>query len=134
MHNGIVQEISGDCMKVKIIQTSACASCKVASQCHASERKEKIVDVYNVSDASDYQVGQNVKVIASSQTGANAVLLAFGIPFLILVGAVFGCSRLTSDEPTMALAGLISLIPYYIILYLARDRIRQKFAFSVKRS
>jgi sigma-E factor negative regulatory protein RseC len=133
MHSGIVQEVTGDCMKVRIIQTSACASCKVASQCHAAESKEKTIDVYDVEDAATYHVGESVKVIASAQTGMHAVVLAFGIPFLILVGVVFAASRLTDDEPTMALAGLTALIPYYIVLYLARDRIRQKFSFHVTR-
>ena len=131
-HNGVIESINDGHIKVKIVQTSACASCKVAAQCHASDRKEKIVDVYHVEGQS-YRVGEEVKVIASASTGMNAVVIAFVVPFIIMVAAVFVCSRLTDDEIIAAMAGVVSLIPYYIGLFLLRDRIRERFAFTLEK-
>lgn len=132
-HSGVVDKIESDCVKVRIVQSSACSSCNAARLCNAAEKKEKIVDVYNVSP-SEFNIGDNVSVVASSQVGMNAVLLAFGIPFIILVAVIFLVSRFSSDEPVMALSGICSLIPYYIILYLNRHRMQEKFSFTIEKS
>lgn len=131
-HDGIVDHVEGNCLKVRVLQTSACASCKVAGHCHSSEGKEKLIDIYGVEDIEKYSKGDHVTVVASSKTGANAVLLAFVIPFVIMVGMVFLVSRFTSDEPIMALSGILCLIPYYIVLFMMRDRLRRKFSFSIE--
>lgn len=131
-HSGVVDKIEAECVKVRIVQSSACSSCNAARLCNAAEKKEKIVDVYNVRP-SDYNVGETVMVVASSRVGMNAVLLAFGIPFILLITVVFLVSRLTDEEPLMALAGICSLIPYYIILYLNRHRMQEKFSFTIEK-
>ena len=83
-HAGVIERIEGDSIKVRIVQTSACAACKVASHCNASESKVKIVDVF-CSDNSTYQVGQEVVVWASKDVANKALFLGFGVPFLLLV-------------------------------------------------
>ena len=91
-----------------------------------------MIDVYHVNDIHSYHVGDTVQVIASQRIAMNAVLLAFGIPFLIMISAIFITSRLTTDEALMAIVGLLSLIPYYILLYLFRQKIVKTFSFTVK--
>ncbi|MBQ9222847.1 MAG: SoxR reducing system RseC family protein [Prevotella sp.] len=132
LHKGTVKAIEKDKLTVQISQTSACAACKAAGHCSASESKEKIIDVYHVDDIHDYHVGDTVQVIASQRIAMNAVLLAFGIPFLIMIYAIFITSRLTTDEALMAIVGLLSLIPYYILLYLFRQKMVKTFSFTVK--
>ncbi len=58
-HSGVVEKIVGDCVRVRIVQTSACAACKVASHCNAAESKEKIVEV-SCANSADYKTGQQV--------------------------------------------------------------------------
>ena len=88
-HKGIVKAIEKDKITVQISQSSACAACKAAGHCSASESKEKIIDVYHVNDINTYRVGDAVDVIASQRIAINAVLLAFGIPFLIMISVIF---------------------------------------------
>ena len=132
-HSGIVDKIEDDCVKVHIVQSAACSSCNAARLCNAAEKKEKIVDVYNVVP-EDFSVGEKVTVVASSQVGMNAVLLAFGVPFLILVGVAFLTSRLTDKEPVVALVSICSLIPYYVALYFNRHRMQEKFTFTLEKT
>jgi sigma-E factor negative regulatory protein RseC len=40
--------------------------------------------------------------------------------------------QLVSDEGLAALAALLALLPYYGLLYLMRERIQQKMAFSIE--
>ena len=131
-HSGIVESISEGCVQVRILQASACAACKVAGHCHASESKEKIVDVLNVRDASRLKVGDSVIVSASRDVANSALLLGFGVPFLILVSVLFIMLKVVSDEGLAAITAILALMPYYGMLYLMRDRIQQKIAFSIE--
>jgi sigma-E factor negative regulatory protein RseC len=62
----------------------------------------------------------------------RALLLGFGVPFLILVSVLIIMLQLVADEGLAALAALSALLPYYGLLYLMRDRIQQKMAFSIE--
>ena len=128
-----MDKIEDECVKVRIVQSEACSSCKAARLCNAAEKKEKIVDVHNV-EPEDFRVGEKVIVVASSQVGMNAVLLAFGVPFLILVGVAFLTNWLTDKEPVVALVAICSLIPYYVVLYFNRYRMQEKFTFTLEKT
>ena len=140
-HSGVVESIQDGCVKVRIVQTSACAACKVASHCHsaspfgssknAAESKVKIVDVFGC-DTAKYTVGQEVTVWASKDVANRALLLGFGVPFLLLVGVLMITLRLTSDEGMAALMALGSLVPYYILLWLLRDSIQRQISFQIE--
>lgn len=123
--------MSGGCVKVRILQASACAACKVASHCHASESKEKIVDVF-CCDTAKYEIGQEVVVCASKDVAGRALLLGFGWPFLIMVGVLVVALYVFHNEGWAALCALLALVPYYLVLYLCRDRIGQKLTFSIE--
>ena len=129
-HLGVVDSIEGNCVKVRIIQTSACAACKVASHCNASESKVKIVDVFGC-DTAEYKAGQEVVVSASREVANRAILLGFGLPLLLLIGVLLMVLRWTGDEGMAALASLAALLPYYIVLWLLRDSIGQRVSFQI---
>ena len=130
-HSGIVERIQDGCVKVRIVQTSACAACKVASHCNAAESKVKIVDVLGV-DGRAYQAGQEVVVSASKDVTNRALLLGFGVPFLLLVCVLFVVLRLTQDEGIAALSAIGSLVPYYLLLWLLRDSIQRRISFQIE--
>jgi sigma-E factor negative regulatory protein RseC len=116
---------------VRIVQTSACAACKVASYCNAAESKEKIIDVF-CNSVAEYSVGQQVVVSTSGQVAAKALLWAFGVPFVLLMTVLVLVLLLTSNEGWAALSALVALIPYYIILWLFRDKMREQLAFQIE--
>ena len=130
-HSGVVERIEGDCIKVRIVQTSACAACKVASHCNAAESKVKIVDVFGC-DTTNYSTGQEVTVWASRDVANRALLLGFGVPFLLLVCVLLIALRLTANEGLAALWALGSLVPYYFALWLLRDRIQRGISFHIE--
>ena len=130
-HSGIIDSIMDDHVKVRIVQTSACASCQVAGHCNAAESKVKLVDVFGC-DTAKYTLGQQVTVWASKDVANRALLLGFGVPFLLLVCVLLLALRLTSDEGVAALVALGSLIPYYIILWILRDRISRQVSFHIE--
>ena len=130
-HSGIIKSIGEGCIKVQIVQTSACAACKVSSHCNAAESKVKIVDVFG-ADVAGYQEGQQVVVWASKDVANRALLLGFGVPFLLLVCVRMIALKLTSNEGIAALVALGSLIPYYLALWMMRDRIQRQISFHLE--
>ena len=129
-HSGIIESIDERCIHVRIVQTSACAACKVASYCNAAESKEKIVDVYK--PAGNLKVGDAVTVTASSQIATQALLYGFAYPFVLLVMVLVAVLWLTGNEATAGLSALAALLPYYGVLYLLRKRHREQFAFDIE--
>ena len=54
-HQGIVENINGSHVMVRIVQTSACAACSAKGHCASADTKEKMIDVIS-NDASSYPV------------------------------------------------------------------------------
>lgn len=130
-HSGTIESASEGCVKVRILQTSACGACKIAGHCHAAESKEKTVEVFD-ADASRFQVGQEVTVWASGNVASKALQLGFVMPFLLLIGVLVAVLYLTDSEGLAALAALGSLVPYYFWLWWRRDSIRQQISFHLE--
>lgn len=130
-HQGIVENINGSHLKVRIVQTSACASCSVKGHCTSADTKEKLIDVTDINAAS-YQVGDRVWVVGELSMGVMAVLLAFILPFLILVISLFVFMVVWNDELSSALCSLALLIPYYYIMWLNKSRMGKKFSFTIR--
>lgn len=116
---------------MRIVQASACASCKVADRCNASESKEKIVEVYD-EDTTRFSIGDNVVVSASQGTGFLAVFLSSVIPLFLLIVVLASVLAATGNEAWAALASLGGLVPYYLILYMFKDKIRSRLSFKIE--
>lgn len=130
-HLGIVENIQGSHLSVRIVQTSACAACSVKGHCSSADSKDKIIDIIDTAAAS-YQVGENVMVVGETSMGMQAVALAFIIPFVLLIFTLFLFMALIENELYAALLSLAVLMPYYYILWLNKTRLKQKFSFTIK--
>ena len=130
-HLGIVENIQGSHLSVRIVQTSACAACSVKGHCSSADSKDKIIDIIDTAAAS-YQVGENVMVVGETSMGMQAVALAFIIPFVLLIFTLFLFMALIENELYAALLSLAVLVPYYYILWLNKIRLKQKFSFTIK--
>ena len=130
-HLGIVENIQGSHLSVRIVQTSACAACSAKGHCSSADSKDKIIDIIDTA-ASSYRVGAKVMVIGETSMGMMAVVLAFIIPFILLIFSLFLFMALMENELYSALLSLAILIPYYFILWLNKTRLKQKFSFTIK--
>ena len=130
-HSGVIERIEGNRIKVRIVQTSACAACKVAGHCNAAESKVKIVDVLG-ADVARYQEGQGVTVWASKDVANRALVLGFGLPFLLMIVVLLAVLHFTHNEGVAALAALGSLLPYYLLLWWYRDSIQRGISFQIE--
>lgn len=131
-HAGVVDEVEGECVRVRILQSSACSACKVAAHCNASETKEKIIDVMD-ADASHYQKGDQVMVVADTAVGFRASLYGYLLPLILMVVTLVGVLAATHSEGLAALSALGILIPYYVLLFLMRNKLRNRLSFTLER-
>ena len=131
-HRGIVEKIDGSHVVVRIVQTSACSACSAKGLCNASESKEKQIDVYEVNPA--YRIGEEVVLCGSTSMGMKAVFLAFGIPVLLLLAALFVTMRITDGDALLAaIVALLAVVPYYVVLYLMKDKMNKTFSFVIEK-
>lgn len=130
-HNGVVDGVEEGCVRVRILQSSACSACKVAAHCNASETKEKIIEV-QVADTDRYQRGDSVIVVADTAVGFRASLYGYLLPLILMVVSLVAVLKITQSEGYAAMSALGILIPYYIGLYLLRNKLRNKLSFSIE--
>lgn len=131
-HAGVVDAVEEGCVRVRILQSSACSACKVAAHCNASETKEKIIDVMD-ADASHYQKGDQVMVVADTAVGFRASLYGYLLPLILMVVTLVGVLAATHSEGWAALSALGILMPYYVLLFLMRNKLRNRLSFTLER-
>lgn len=116
---------------MRIIQNSACASCKIAGHCQTAESKEKIIEV-TTPDYADFSVGDKVNVTESVGVGAKAVVFGFILPLALMMAAIISAiTAFDASEGVAALAGIASLLPYYLVLYFLRGYMKNIMGFGI---
>ncbi|MCD7935582.1 MAG: SoxR reducing system RseC family protein [Tannerellaceae bacterium] len=130
-HTGIIERIEGDSIFVRIVQQSACAGCHAKGMCSAADKKEKIIEVTDHSGT--FNVNEHVEVCGKTSLGLQAVFLAFVIPLILIVAALVTGHVMQWDEGINALTALLILLPYYCVLYLYREKLKNRFIFTLKK-
>lgn len=130
VHDGFIKRIDGDVLCVSIIAKSGCASCQLKGNCNLSDMEEK--EIYAEKNRSDYFVGQQVRIRMKESAGLKAVFFAYILPFLFMLAVMIVTSAITPDEGIIGIAAIVSLIPYYIVLYLFKNKIKKNFKYAVE--
>lgn len=131
-HEGVVESLSDSTITVAINQRSACAGCHAYGQCSAAESKVKQVEVLKANANCDCKVGDKVKVTATMGTGRTAVLFACIIPLVLMAITLVISSRLTDNDAISGTISLGVLLPYMLVLWLTRNKFRNKLTFSIE--
>ena len=129
-HEGIITKIEDSNIEIKILSRSACASCNIKGACNMSELQEKIITIPAPKD-KNLSIGQEVKISMGLRQANRAVIFAYVIPLIILVAMIFILSTLKIEEGLNALISIGTLIPYYMILFLFRNRLKRKFEYEI---
>ena len=89
-HCGEVVRVADNKVWVRMTVNSACSGCHARAVCGVDESKDKVVEVVT-SDAVAYSVGESVEVALESRSvGAKSVLLAYVVPFFVLLVVLVG--------------------------------------------
>ncbi|MBK9389144.1 MAG: SoxR reducing system RseC family protein [Bacteroidetes bacterium] len=128
-HKGIVQKSDNESVTVLITAESACKGCHAEGSCTLSGTEEKIIEV---KGSFDVRNGDTVTVMMKQSTGFNALFLGYLLPLVIVITLLILLAIMKYSELASGLLAISSLLPYYLILYLLRKRINDKFIFSLK--
>ena len=160
-HDGIIIALNEDgTALVRIVQTSACAACKAKAMCASAESAEKEMTVvllsdspmgYGVLDADkpllEYKVGDTVEVMVQQKMGWKAVVLAYLLPFFVMLAVMFvgnglldignGATGLLGDEAkreaVLGTVALCAMALYYLVLGMFKDKLQKEFSFTARK-
>ena len=130
-HEGIVLSTNGTTARVEIVQTSACSACKARSMCMSSESQSKEMDAIMLEPM---KIGDKVEVEVREKLAWKAVLLAYILPFIVMMGVIAGLDFATEwSEAVVGTLSLCGIAVYYIGLSFFKDRLQKQFVFTARK-
>ena len=129
-HSGIITEICADHIKVEIEKKDACAGCHSKDLCSLSHSTNKIIEIKKTN--SSYLAGDKVTVIMEQSSGYEAIVLGYIVPFFIILISLISLLNITHNERLSAILALIGVAPYYLGLYLLRNKLKKIFSLKIK--
>ncbi len=131
-HPGEVTKVEKGKITVLMHVLSACSSCKGHEKCAFVDKADKVVEV-KTSDWEKYSVGDSVIVSVNESLGLLAVLLAYLLPAIIIIGSVILISIITHSELLAAIIPIAVTVLYFFILYRVRGSLERKFSFGIEK-
>lgn len=129
---GIVIKKQEDKLVVKIEQKSTCSSCHARGACTSLDKKDKEIEIKS-KDTANYNIGDEVIITISTKLGMKAVLIAFVLPLILIVLALFLSIKIFSlSQSLSALISLLVLAAYYFLLYKQNLFLSKQFNFTIK--
>lgn len=132
-HKGTIVEISGNNIKVEILNKSMCAACHAKGFCSAGDAKDKIIDVLYYNNG-EYAVGDVVEVVMRKSMGFKAVWISYVIPLAILLIFLLTLQTAGFSELQAGVGALLAVSLYYIGVYLLRGKLADKFIFTIAKT
>lgn len=131
-HDGVVDAVDGNVLKVRILTVGACVSCQMKKVCNPSDMKEKVFDV-PVEDPHSFKTGDHVKLSISEGMGILAAILGYVVPVILLMAGVLGGLSYGLNELQAAGIGLGAAFVYYMILFFTKKNASKVFIFKVSK-
>ncbi len=130
-HDGVIKNVTDQVVEVSILTKAACLSCQIKNACSVSDLEEKVIEVQRLPDKV-YKQGEKVKIEMKESLGMKALLWGYVFPFLLVIIVLIIIDVSTKKQGLAGLLAIGSLVPYYFILFLLRDKFRKIFTFSIK--
>lgn len=127
-HKGIVSRIDNNTVIVKIECASACGSCQAKGLCGESADKFIEVPLNNL----DLEIGDSVTLQMSRDQGIAAVVLGYVMPFVVFIMILIITLQCGLSELISGLLSLVSIVIYYLCIYLFKRKIDKRFTLIIK--
>ncbi len=128
---GIIEKIENGTARVMINSFSACSSCHSKETCGSNDLQQKEI-VVKVPE-NQFKTGDMVMVSLKQALGYRAVLLAYVLPFSVIIFLLILLTQLGLSETLVGLMCLLFVVIYFYILYLFRNRHQKTFQFTLKK-
>ena len=116
-HIATVVRAGDGVVEVELTAQSACASCHARMACGMGESTRKRIEIAT-PEAPSFTAGERVTVSVERNMGMTAVLWAYVVPFVVLLGALVAASLAGWGDGAAALSAVGGIALYYGALYL----------------
>lgn len=130
-HTGKILSLQKNIAEISLQQTSACASCHAKGACVSSDTKERLITAS--INPEKYSIGEEVQVILRTGQGYKAVLLAYVLPFILILIALILGEALSVPEWQSGLFSLVVAALYFIFLKLFGTKITKTMTFEIEK-
>jgi sigma-E factor negative regulatory protein RseC len=130
-YTGTIVKLNDKTVTVCIEQYAACVSCQTKGACSSADSSTKLIEA--TIESGNFTMGETVRIIGTSNFGLKAVLMAFVVPVVLMLLALFLADFLQTDDLTMAISALVVLLPYYSVLFLLHNKLKKQFMFYVEK-
>ena len=127
---GTIEHIGDDAITVRIDCNSACSACHSKDVCLSTDKAVKHITIE--PDGRVYAVGQQVRVYGQKQLATKALFWGYIAPLLLVIAVLAGMIMAGFAEAVAGGAALFSLLPYYLVLFLLRDKFKRTFVFKIQ--
>lgn len=128
-HTGIISEVGARGIKVKIGVYAGCANCHINGNCEMAEQADK--ELFIDCIPHHYQKGQRVEVRLKKGSGMNSKFLLYVLPFMVLLLVMLISNAFIKNETTIGILSLTSLLLYYFIILLLRNKIKKRISYFI---
>lgn len=129
---GIVEDIKANRIRIRFQPLSVCDNCQTKSICNLKGNQGNSVEIIDKSGI--YKVGDEVKLIIKKSLGYAALFLGYLLPLIIVLLFLFLLLSFGYNEILAVLGSLSVLAVYYLILYLIRNNISNRFKITLEKS
>ena len=81
-----------------------------------------------------YIPGQEISILLQESLGFKALVFGYLLPFILMLVVLIAMFTLTGNELMAGSLALGILVPYYIMLYFMRGRLKKIFKFELEES
>lgn len=131
IHKAVITEIHPRELRVRITDGAGCEACRLAGCCGGGDGTPAAAITVACTNPSDYAIGQTVAVETSPRMIEKAIVWAFILPLIILVGGIFAFAG--SKDPTLGAAvGLVGVAAYFLVMKLVRRRLAKHLHWKLR--
>ncbi|MCQ2286081.1 MAG: SoxR reducing system RseC family protein [Bacteroidales bacterium] len=131
--DGVVIAVEPESVLVEMTVSSACSSCHAKSFCSTTDEQRRVVRAQLIGNQNIVR-GDKVRVFMHESLGKKAILLAYVIPLIILLGTLLGMHYLFENEIISVVIALLTLAVYYFCLKFLSKKISKKFFFYAEKN
>ncbi len=119
VHTGVATRVEDGVASVEIEKLSACDECRAKLLCVGGHGRAGLIRAECLEPLGP---GDRVRLEMPPAAGWFAVLIAFVLPFILLVTTFFTLEAHGAGELVAGLAALLVLPVYYVLAYTQRNR------------
>lgn len=116
-HPATIIAIGKTSVTVSLLRHESCGACQLREICGMGAKQRQEFEV-PTNCPEQYAKGQKVQLLLKAADAWQAAFLAYGLPLLLLLAALFGAYAASDSENLAVLAALAILPLYYFALYL----------------